>query len=172
MLRDIITSLEPYVKELNHWGVAAGMAATLLVGLSMKKWRKPHITAVCFTVFYLCLVYTSTVLSRIPGRGVGIAIRPFWSYIQWIQGDDIFLKYIVLNILMLVPVGISLSFVWKSRKRIAVSGFIFSCLIEISQLLTARGLFEIDDILHNTAGILLGMLLYASIVRITNNYKR
>lgn len=72
-----------------------------------------------------------------------------------------FLPYIVLNILMLLPVGISLSFVFESKRKVILLGFCFSCLIEVSQLLTGRGLFEIDDILHNTIGVGLGILVYS-----------
>ena len=103
-------------------------------------------------------VHLYGLLSDAGKRGGDIALSPLWSYAQWIQGNDVFLKYIVLNILMLLPIGVSLSFVWKSPKRILIFGFLFSLLIETSQLLTGRGLFEIDDILHNTLGVLLGIL--------------
>ena len=160
MLKVGILILKPYVEALDTRWVAFFLVLTLVLGLFLKKLGRGHIGATCFTVLYLGLVYTSTVLSRMPGSGVNIALTPLWSYAQWIQGNDVFLKYIVLNILMLLPIGVSLSFVWKSPKRILIFGFLFSCLIETSQLLTGRGLFEIDDILHNTLGVYLGTLLY------------
>lgn len=160
MLKAGILILKPYVEALDTRWVVFFLLLTLVLGLFLKKQGRGHIGATCFTVLYLGLVYTSTVLSRMPGSGVNIALTPLWSYAQWIQGNDVFLKYIVLNILMLLPIGVSLSFVWKSPKRILVFGFLFSLLIETSQLLTGRGLFEIDDILHNTLGVLLGTLLY------------
>lgn len=152
--------LTSYLRALNPWWVASSFAVTALCRVVMKKQGRKHIAAVCFTMLYLCLVYTSTVLSRdvVPDRGV--ALKPFWSYAQWIQGNEVFLTYIVLNILMLLPVGFSMSFVWQDSKRIVLLGFCFSCLIEVSQLLTGRGLFEIDDIFHNTLGVILGILLY------------
>lgn len=159
MLKKLFAALQPYLQNLPPWGVAAAVTVTLLVGFVMKKQDRNHIPATCFTVFYLCLVYTSTVLSRIPRGEVGIVLKPFWSYAQWIQGNDLFLKYIVLNILMLLPVGISLCYIWQNRKKIVAFGFAFSCLIETSQLLTSRGLFEVDDIIHNTAGTALGILI-------------
>lgn len=160
MLKVGILILKPYVEALDTRWVVLFLLLTLVLGLFLKKLGRGHIGATCFTVLYLGLVYTSTVLSRMPGSGVNIALTPLWSYAQWIQGNDVFLKYIVLNILMLLPIGVSLSFVRKSPKRILVFGFLFSCLIETSQLLTGRGLFEIDDILHNTLGVYLGTLLY------------
>ena len=152
--------LTSYLLALNPWWVAASIAVTALCWAVMKKQGRKHIAAVCFTVLYLCLVYTSTVLSRdvVPERGA--ALQPFWSYAQWIQGNEVFLTYIILNILMLLPVGFSMSALWQDSKRTVLLGFCFSCLIEMSQLLTGRGLFEIDDILHNTLGVILGILLY------------
>ena len=160
MLKAGILILKPYVEALDTRWVVFFLLLTLVLGLFLKKLGRGHIGGTCFTVLYLGLVYTSTVLSRMPGSGVNIALTPLWSYAQWIQGNDVFLKYIVLNILMLLPIGVSMSFVWKSPKRILIFGFLFSCLIETSQLLTGRGLFEIDDILHNTLGVYLGTLLY------------
>lgn len=158
MVKAGILILKPYIEALDTNWVAFFLVGSLLLGLLLKKLGKQHIWASCFTVLYLGLVYTSTVFSRMPGSVGNIALSPLWSYAQWIQGNDVFLKYIVLNILMLLPIGVSLSFVWKSPKRILIFGFLFSLLIETSQLLTGRGLFEIDDILHNTLGVLLGIL--------------
>lgn len=160
MTKRCFTVIFPYLCALNPYWVAAFFAVTALCGAVMKKQGRRHIPAVCFTLFYLCLVYTSTVLSRDVDSGRGWALKPFWSYAQWIQGDEVFLTYIVLNILMLLPIGVSLSFVWQDWKKIVLLGFCFSCLIEVSQLLTGRGLFEIDDILHNTLGVMLGILLF------------
>lgn len=159
MVKRFFSLILPYIRALNPWWVAASVAVTALCWAVMKRQGRKHIAAVCFTMLYLCLVYTSTVLSRdvVPERGM--ALKPFWSYAQWIQGNEVFLTYIVLNILMLLPVGFSLPFVWTEWKKIILLGFCFSCLIEVSQLLTGRGLFEIDDIFHNTLGVILGVLL-------------
>ena len=162
MLKAGIHALKPYIGALDTNWVVFFLILTLIVGIVMKKLGKPHILAVCFTVLYLGLVYTSTVLSRMPGSGVNIALTPLWSYAQWIQGNDVFLDYIVLNTLMLLPIGISMCFVWKNKKRVAVLGFACSCMIEFSQLISKRGLFEIDDIIHNTVGVVLGIALYTA----------
>lgn len=39
-------------------------------------------------------------------------------------------------------------------------GFLFSCVIEISQLITRRGFCQLDDIVTNTAGTMLGWLIW------------
>lgn len=166
MLKNTVALLTPYILELNPYWAAASVIAAIVTGVAMKVRRKEKIPAVCFTVLYLCLVYTSTVLSRAPGTAAGVALSPFWSYRRWLDGNILFLQYIVLNILMLLPIGISLCALWESRKRIVCFGFGFSCFIEISQLLTGRGLFDIDDIMHNTIGVMLGILIYSAAQRL------
>jgi glycopeptide antibiotics resistance protein len=44
--------------------------------------------------------------------------------------------------------------------RIILIGFLISLTIEILQLVTKRGLFEFDDIFHNTLGVAIGELGY------------
>ena len=161
----IFAILVPYIRNLNPFWVTMSCTLALVCWVVMRRQNRRHVVAVCFTVLYLCIVYASTVLSRDVTPGRGWALMPFWSYDQWMQGNEVFLTYIVLNILMLLPVGFSLSFVWQDRKRILWLGFAFSCLIEVSQLLTGRGLFEIDDILHNTLGVALGILIHAAIAQ-------
>ena len=68
------------------------------------------------------------------------------------------MKEVCLNVLMLMPVGALLPLIFEDRKlqTILLTGIVISLIIEISQLLTNRGLFEIDDIIFNTIGVLLG----------------
>lgn len=41
-----------------------------------------------------------------------------------------------------------------------VISIMLSCGIEVTQLLLHRGLFEFDDIIHNTFGAVAGIVLY------------
>lgn len=63
-----------------------------------------------------------------------------------------------LNILMCVPLGFLLPFVWKAYRKFRVtvlSGAGVSALIEVSQLLTTRAT-DIDDLIANTLGTAVG----------------
>jgi len=74
-----------------------------------------------------------------------------------------------LNILLFVPFGFFLKFIWpdiNKLKYIVLSGFSFSLLIEISQLLSNRQT-DIDDLILNTLGTLLGYFLYRIFFRTT-----
>lgn len=67
-----------------------------------------------------------------------------------------------LNILMTIPLGFLLPFLYRDWRRFAhtvIAGAGFSLLIECSQLLTSRAC-DIDDLIANTAGCALGYALW------------
>ena len=74
---------------------------------------------------------------------------PFWSY-----GESVHRSQLVLNIIMFLPVGL-LSGSWKSVGLAAGD----SGLIELTQLLSLRGICEFDDVIHNTLGTAIGVFL-------------
>ena len=85
------------------------------------------------------------------------------------------------NILMFVPIGFLLMQVGKSikgkamRLLYAVVSFItcilFSTLIEYLQYKLHRGYCEVDDIIHNTIGTVIGIALYWIIDFVVNRLK-
>ena len=91
---------------------------------------------------------------RRPGRIPDYNLQPFWSWHQWQRQHE----QIIANILMFIPVGFLLR-----KPRLIFIGFLFSAAVETIQLLTCTGLFEFDDMIHNTLGTLLGILLYMTI---------
>lgn len=75
-----------------------------------------------------------------------------------------------LNILMFVPFGFFLPLIWGDNFKsltILVYGFLFSLLIEISQLFNNRAT-DIDDLIANTIGAVLGYIIYKTFVYIFN----
>lgn len=67
----------------------------------------------------------------------------------------------LLNIVLFVPIGIFLKMAFRYIKfvQILLIGLLFSFTIEVSQLLLHRGWFEVDDMMHNTLGAMLGYLI-------------
>lgn len=68
----------------------------------------------------------------------------------------------VLNLILFVPLGLLLPLLWsryRSLKKVILTGFLFSFLIEWSQLFCFRTT-DINDLLMNTAGAAAGYLLY------------
>lgn len=62
---------------------------------------------------------------------------------------------IIKNIALFIPLG----FIISGRKGVAI-GFILSCGIEATQYFTRLGYCEMDDVLNNTIGALIGAGMY------------
>ena len=70
-----------------------------------------------------------------------------------------------LNVVLFLPFGLLLPLLWPALDRlgrVAAGGFAFSLLIELSQLLNNRRT-DVDDLLMNTLGAALGLLLYRAL---------
>jgi len=65
----------------------------------------------------------------------------------------------VLNILVFMPWGIYASFFY-GRKRAVGFACVFSCMVECIQLFASFGVFSFEDVVLNTLGAFLGVLLY------------
>lgn len=71
-------------------------------------------------------------------------------------------KNTILNIILFVPLGIMLPFLWKkynSPKATVVFGFMMSLTIELLQLFTYRAT-DINDLIANTLGTLFGYFIF------------
>lgn len=76
--------------------------------------------------------------------------------------NDISVIGYLLNIVLGIPLGILVPLIWEKRNTFLCTlqtGFFFSLFIEISQLLNNRS-SDIDDLLMNTAGTVIGFLCY------------
>ena len=74
-----------------------------------------------------------------------------------------YIKNTILNIILFVPLGIFLPAVctqYRSLRQIAAAGFGFSLSIELLQLFSWR-LTDVDDLLTNTLGAVLGFYLFS-----------
>lgn len=99
-----------------------------------------------------------TLIDRITTHNHNIRL-PFWEIWEIIHGDTEMVQYLVGNVIMLMPLGFLLP-VWfknfNNWKKAALIGLVVSTAIEVTQLITSRGLFEFDDIIHNTLGAVAG----------------
>ena len=128
--------------------LAVGIA--VLVWVWAGKWRTGLLAG------YLFLILAVTVLDRTPGPKMTYELIPFWSY-----GVKSLRMEILLNIILFIPVGL-LSPRWKTVGLAAG----YSMLIELAQLVSFRGLFEFDDVIHNALGTAIGVLIVLGIRRV------
>ncbi|MDV7750018.1 VanZ family protein [Enterococcus faecium] len=132
--------------------------------LSVNKIRLFRVTCIhtkigvvgCVLSVYMILVMT--VLSRFDYGEYAHRILPFASYVLYAKTrSSALLIDIIENILLFMPLGISMALIGRTKLRylIAIS-VAFSLFIEVIQLITRRGWFESDDIMHNLLGFLIG----------------
>ncbi len=94
-------------------------------------------------------------------------IRRFWSYREMLGGRAFFLNT-AGNVLAFLPFGFFLPIVSGKRHdfpRIFVAGILFSGGIELLQLATRLGSFDVDDIFLNTIGTVIGYLFFRIVIR-------
>lgn len=126
-----------------------------------------HLLSVNIFLFYLMNVYMRTDVGGIWKFGrtmFRINLIPFF-----IPSDEFGINISdVLNVIMLMPLGFLLPTIWpqfRSIKKVALTGFFFSLAIEISQLLNGR-LADINDLIMNTLGAILGYLIHNALFKI------
>lgn len=106
---------------------------------------------------YSLLIYSSTVFFRPSKEEREYSISLFWSYSRQDLTSEI-----LMNVVSFVPIGFLLgcSFAKMSWRRIVLVGCMLSISIEMLQFIFRKGFSEIDDLVHNTIGCLLGYGIY------------
>jgi len=132
--------------------------------------------ALLFFVMFIVGLASQTVIPKMQFDDGGISIVEdrthktnliplkviFETYQEVFIQDNIqyFLINFLGNIVMFVPIGFFLPLLWKfSNKKVIFLGFSASLMIEFTQLFLARGT-DVDDLLLNTLGTLVGFFLY------------
>ena len=116
-------------------------------------------TLLCLLLGYISFVLCITLLFREGSCDVRFFIQPFWSYHVLNYKS---MAQLVLNVLLFVPLGGLSAAVMRRTKWFVLAGYAccFSLMIEVVQLVSRRGVFNIDDIIHNTIGFVFGYCLF------------
>lgn len=143
----------------------------LFIEKDLKKSRR-HISFI-FLLGYVVFVYSSTVYFRPGTPSDNIFWIPCSSYYVAFCGQYHLLLENALNVLLFIPIGILYCLSHEDKKPIGA--ILFSCVmsvsIEIIQYVGRKGVCEIDDVLHNTIGGILGYWLCNAFLekRLLNN---
>ena len=122
-------------------------------------WRMVNIVGLSLTVATILYV---TLISRSKGEQI-LRLVPFSSLEFAKQYNDVY-KQIIMNIILFMPVGLTLPFVLESRKYAVLltilCALVFSATIEACQFIFSRGEVETDDVFFNTLGAVIGIVPY------------
>lgn len=111
-----------------------------------------------FLIYILCLFYVVTFQDVSWSSHNYI---PFKEILRYDFGSALFYKNIFGNMLLFLPYGVIIAGYIKVDKVsiVLLLGFITSLSIEVIQFLIGR-VFDVDDIILNVIGCLLGFMLY------------
>lgn len=161
----------------------------------IKKYKKNYRFEQKLIMFiYLFGVLFFTILSRSPSGDNTVNLIPFFTVKRSLRFPMTFQRFLkgilsrnyhdiltttvpirtaILNILLFMPMGYLLPEWLDNNKRSLMNViricFLFSISIEMTQLVTRLGWFDIDDLICNVLGGSLGYLLYRIGIRIGGN---
>lgn len=144
-----------------YW-VLLGM---FLIGLLVLIWWKGFWLGLsyCSTLLlseWTFLILCATIIFRETGAERGYNLIPFWSYFDYRQ-HSYFMEMFsenILNVLLFVPVGFlaGCGLQGMTLKKMLFLGGGLSIFIELFQFFLKKGFCEIDDVIHNLVGCLIG----------------
>ncbi len=143
----------------------------------MKKINRKQIRKMSFVFFiiYICVLFYFLFWSELFGRTQGYEeyrynLQPFLEIHRFITSSglsvgDIFIN-MVGNVLIFAPFGALIRWIRNKKTSCFVAvlyTFLFSLIIEVIQLVTRVGVFDVDDLILNTFGGLIGYICYLMI---------
>lgn len=112
-------------------------------------------------VLYAVLISKDLVFQRDYGNSLNLI--PFRTILQEFNFSLNLLGNLFGNILLFIPLGIMLPVLWGGFKRFYIGVPVicsFSLLVEVVQYCTHSGSSDIDDIILNTIGGFIGLIMY------------
>lgn len=168
---DILWGLLPWTLLAVYCISAAGLLMQL--GYGIYRWvfhgkRRlsdiPWLATACL-IGYCAVVLGLTNFSRVLGATKSVNLILFFAYFDaFATGSLRAWQLIVFNVLMFLPMGFLVPFISRrldSLKAALICGLTFSLLVETLQLINSAGIFELDDLFHNTLGSGIGYAIYA-----------
>ena len=139
------------------------------------KFNKLQCGAAILLSLYIVVLLYFTVTGRYSHAEYEYQINFFTSY-RWFfehNGGQV-LRQLLINLVMLMPVGFLLPVVINAKPKYIITlalSLLLTVFIETMQLITKCGSFEIDDIINNFVGAVIGMLIYMLLNKIIQNRK-
>ena len=164
-IRVYATTIASTIPMAVYWGALAVFVIGVFILLLWKGLKSGgRYASVLLLGEWVALMLCATIIFRTASAERGIRLIPFSSY--WDFGPHGYLLEMVaeniLNMILFVPVGFLLGcgFMGMTWKRALLIGSGLSVSIELLQLLSLKGYYEVDDVLHNTLGCLIGYGVY------------
>ncbi len=134
-----------------------------LYGL-MRDYRKIHKGMLMLFILYTLMMGYITIFSRDEGHSTDILLK-FDSFREALETRSLEpLQHVLLNAAMFIPIGILFPMIRVEKLArltyVAPVGMMMTTMIEAIQMLMKKGQCDIEDIVANTAGAILGYFLF------------
>ena len=152
--------------------------------MSARKGTQYRILGKILFVLYIIFVFYFLLISEIYGRTGEMQeyhynlilfkeIKRFWNYRNQL-GIFATATNLLGNVLIFLPFGFFMAMASKYRSFLStlVYSFALSLTVEISQLFMKVGCFDVDDLLLNTIGGMLGFITFAVCNVIRRSYAK
>lgn len=140
-------------------------------------WRREAILLLMYINLAVILRFTFFPMSRVNGTvpplrfslafPFRVNVIPFARLLDYSSKRDLLLN-VVGNICMFIPSGVLLPLLYKKLSRfwqVVGAGFLLSLCIEIMQLPFSERASDVDDLILNTAGVIIGYGIYVLVKR-------
>jgi len=120
-----------------------------------------------FIIYVLCLFYVVTFQDVSFNNS---NLTPFNEMFRYDFGSKLFIKNVLGNVFLFVPYGFFTAYYLKLEKPSSILelSLLVSMTIEFTQLMIGR-VFDIDDIILNSIGGVLGFYIYHSLTKINSS---
>ena len=139
-----------------------------------------YILALCVILFggsrgywadFSILQYAAMQMNLVPFETIALYIR---AMVRGTINLDIAIANLLGNFLLFMPMGVYLPFIFK-KIRTLLDYVLYMIpvlmMVELVQLLTKRGSFDIDDLILNLSGAIIGFLVWKS-ARVQTLYRK
>ena len=116
---------------------------------------------ILLSILYLLMLYFMLLSTDYSISGVNLYL--FREMARYSIGSKSFFYNVIGNIVLFIPFGFILSYFVKAKKirHVVIPSFIVSLSAEIIQYQIGRA-FDVDDVVLNTLGALIGFMIYIS----------
>lgn len=155
-------------------GVGAAFAIFKLKYKDTKKFPFARVILWLALAGYVAVVFSVTLMRGHGSGDVNLRLFRAWreawnnfSFKNWAN--------VLLNVAMFMPLGVLLPWAHRLFRKwyvMLLGGFGFSLFIEVIQLITNNGLFDVDDLFANTLGAVFGYGVFMAIYSAVEKRKR
>ena len=142
--------------------------------MEFKQNRKNTICLLVILSLNCAFIFVMTLFNRLQDN-YGFSLIPFESYRAALSENNVeILLQNIINIAMYIPIGFLLPCCFRyfeKARRVLAATIICSVGIELIQWGAKIGYLEVDDVLNNIFGAVLGVLVYKLLVQFIKPFK-